>query len=318
MRKSFTVLFVFAVLFFSACTKEEIFIDGAAGAKGEQGLNGDAGLKGANGTALYNGTGAPSHSLGALGDYYFDKNTTELYGPKAADGWPTPLSLKGNAGATGLVGLTGSAGQSVTQILSGTGAPTQTLGNLNDFYFDTTNMDFYGPKTANSWGTALPLVASNGITTFLFNQQNFDDISLYDESTDADITSYTYYGLKSININHPNYTNAYQTGIVLVQYKFSDDPNSYWLAENTTYDDTQEIGEVNYLDIYSWYEGAITGKGINVEGKQSTQTDPNGDLLRNTRFDVKVVCIAAGTALQMQAKKVNIKDATAVAKYLNL
>lgn len=45
------------------------------------------------GGVWYTGNGAPSNSLGANGDFYFDTLNFDLYGPKAAGVWPAPVSF---------------------------------------------------------------------------------------------------------------------------------------------------------------------------------------------------------------------------------
>jgi hypothetical protein len=42
--------------------------------------------------------------------------------------------------------MTGSTGQTGTQILSGSGAPSSSIGRVGDFYIDLLNGVFYGPK----------------------------------------------------------------------------------------------------------------------------------------------------------------------------
>lgn len=66
-------------------------------------LAGEDGEDGKDGSQIYSGNGAPDDSLGVTGDYYLDKTSYELYGPKTSSGWGTPLNLKGvdgNANAT--------------------------------------------------------------------------------------------------------------------------------------------------------------------------------------------------------------------------
>ena len=56
------------------------------------------------GNAILSGNGAPNSSLGKVGDYYLDLSGVNLYGAKTAEGWGSPISLrglKGEAGATG-------------------------------------------------------------------------------------------------------------------------------------------------------------------------------------------------------------------------
>lgn len=61
-------------------------------------LSGDDGQDGEDGSQIYADTGSPDASLGVEGDYYLDKSSYELYGPKTASGWGTPLNLKGADG----------------------------------------------------------------------------------------------------------------------------------------------------------------------------------------------------------------------------
>jgi hypothetical protein len=62
------------------------------------GEDGQDGADGEDGSQIYSGTGAPDASLGAEGDYYLDTSSYELYGPKTASGWGSPLNLKGADG----------------------------------------------------------------------------------------------------------------------------------------------------------------------------------------------------------------------------
>jgi len=56
---------------------------------------------------VLNGTGAPAASLGANGDFYIDKKSFNMYGPKIKGHWPLPVSLRGPIGLMGPVGLSG-------------------------------------------------------------------------------------------------------------------------------------------------------------------------------------------------------------------
>jgi hypothetical protein len=55
---------------------------------------------------------------------------------------------------------TGSGGGGNT-ILSGSGAPSSSLGVNNDIYLDTAATRLYGPKTAGAWGSGVSLIAAN-------------------------------------------------------------------------------------------------------------------------------------------------------------
>ena len=59
---------------------------------------------------IHSGVGAPSKEVGNIGDYYLDISNTNLYGAKTAQGWGTPISLKGIQGAKGDKGGKGDTG----------------------------------------------------------------------------------------------------------------------------------------------------------------------------------------------------------------
>lgn len=62
--------------------------------KGEKGDQGDAG---APGSQFLSGTVDPSTGEGAEGDYFLNQESGDLFGPKSASGWGTPINLKGTA-----------------------------------------------------------------------------------------------------------------------------------------------------------------------------------------------------------------------------
>jgi len=47
-------------------------------------------------------------------------------------------------------------------ILSGSTAPTATIGNVGDYYIDLTSVNLYGPKTTEGWGTPISLRGLQG------------------------------------------------------------------------------------------------------------------------------------------------------------
>ncbi|MDB5157407.1 MAG: hypothetical protein JWR50_2114 [Mucilaginibacter sp.] len=71
---------------------------GPAGATGAIGATGAQGATGAAGNSVLSGTGVPSAALGKTGDFYLDKSSYLLYGPKALAGWGPAASLQGPAG----------------------------------------------------------------------------------------------------------------------------------------------------------------------------------------------------------------------------
>ncbi|WP_039867209.1 hypothetical protein [Pedobacter sp. BAL39] len=76
---------------------------GANGIQGPAGQNGANGSNGTNGNKILNGSGAPAANIGAVNDYYLDKTSYTLYGPKLTAGWGIGVSLKGPAGTSGIM-----------------------------------------------------------------------------------------------------------------------------------------------------------------------------------------------------------------------
>lgn len=110
-------LAIIAMVFFCAinsCTKEGLSgPEGPEGQQGEQGIPGAAGAVGPSGTdgsVIYSGIGAPTAAAGKNGDYYLDKNTGKLYGPKTANAWGSSITLVGAQGANGATGAQGNTG----------------------------------------------------------------------------------------------------------------------------------------------------------------------------------------------------------------
>ena len=100
-------------------------------------------LIGTPGTKIFSGTTAPANTLGNNGDFYINTTTGTFIGPKAGGVWPpTGIAITGTPGIDGANGST---------ILSGIGAPANTLGKDGDIYIDRSTGNFYGPKDNNAW-----------------------------------------------------------------------------------------------------------------------------------------------------------------------
>ena len=55
-------------------------------------------------------------------------------------------------------------GLGANTILNGEGAPNNALGNDGDFYLNTANLNFYGPKVSGVWGSFVVLGGADGNT----------------------------------------------------------------------------------------------------------------------------------------------------------
>jgi hypothetical protein len=110
------------------------------------------------GTVWYEGHGVPASSLGVSGDFYLDVDTGDVY-KKTGSSWGASVgNLKGPTGTNGTNGTNGADGKTV---LNGAGAPGA-VGNLGDFYIDTTASTIYGPKSGGGWGSSTDLVGAQG------------------------------------------------------------------------------------------------------------------------------------------------------------
>src|SRR5690606_19793133 len=123
---------------------------GNPGEKGEQGLQG---IPGADGSMIFSGEGEPVAELGKIGDYYLNKSTAEIYGPKSDEGWDAPTNLKGQQGEKGKDG---------SQILSGSVKPSSAVGKEGDYYWDINSHTLYGPKASSGWGNGFILLGAKG------------------------------------------------------------------------------------------------------------------------------------------------------------
>src|SRR5690606_20127169 len=58
-------------------------------------LRGASGADGADGSQILSGDIVPDGMLGLEGDFYLNKSTFDLYGPKSSGAWGVPINLKG-------------------------------------------------------------------------------------------------------------------------------------------------------------------------------------------------------------------------------
>jgi hypothetical protein len=91
-------------------------------------------VSGVVGAAWYNGTGAPSVSLGTNGDYYLDDSTGNVY-QKSAGAWSIAASIKGPQGIQGIQGIQGPIGPAGTTAVFVDGeAPSGAIDGANKVF----------------------------------------------------------------------------------------------------------------------------------------------------------------------------------------
>lgn len=91
-------------------------------------------------------------------------NATQLRGVSIAATGPSAgqsLVFDGTSWGPGqgVTGPTGAGGKDGPQVFSGAGAPPSNVGKSDDFFYDTANGRWYGPKANGSWGTPLSLAS---------------------------------------------------------------------------------------------------------------------------------------------------------------
>lgn len=288
--KTLTVqIFITFVLSLSvlSCKKGDL---GPQGPQGEQGIQGQEGVSGADGSVILSGITAPDVSLGKNGDYYLNKSSSQLYGPKTSDGWGAPLNLKGS---------TGSAGSNGNTILSGTIVPASTIGKNGDYYINTGNMFFYGPKTSTGWGTPVNLKGPKG------DPGNANVSSKIISATNITWSPTTQFGTnyKTANLSIPEITaDIVNNGAVIVYGGFFF--NEPWSALPLSY---YELGKTVHFSY------AIKVGGVTLRTHYSDNAIP-----LSAGIPFKVVIIK-GTAITMaKENSVKLTDYLSVSKFFQL
>lgn len=95
---------------------------------------------------------------------YLEKNYSEYDQNTQQRHHHLPRCGHSSSGSTGSTGPTGPTGASGTSILNGEGPPSPLLGQVGDFYIDTTNHNIFGPKTNVGFGLPTSLVGPKGAT----------------------------------------------------------------------------------------------------------------------------------------------------------
>lgn len=112
--------------------------------------------------ASSNSPAIPAAGAGNTGHYYVVSvtGTTTINGISS---WPVGSLIVSNGSVWQKVDpLT--VVSAVTGILSGAGAPSNSIGNDGEFYIATSTWTLYGPKIAGSWGSGVSMLGSNGNT----------------------------------------------------------------------------------------------------------------------------------------------------------
>lgn len=82
--------------------------------------------------------------------------------PSALTGQTGPAGPTGPTGPQGPQGVPGSAGTNGKTVLNGAGTPSAGLGTNGDFYYDSQNKLWYGPKANGAWPAGFSIVGPQG------------------------------------------------------------------------------------------------------------------------------------------------------------
>lgn len=85
--------------------------------------------------------------------------TAIIFASCSKDGAQGEQGIQGEQGEQGIQGIPGKDGN---VIISGTVAPTSSIGNNGDMYLDITTSNLYGPKSDGDWGIPLNLKGATG------------------------------------------------------------------------------------------------------------------------------------------------------------
>lgn len=235
MKNYITLILCLCALFLNSCKKPE---SEHLSTTTEQ-------ITGNNGQTILGGSGLPNVTLGNNGDFYLDKSTANLYGPKVDNAWPQPFNLANNTGTTGTPG---------TKILSGTIAPTLNIGAVGDFYFDTAALNFYGPKTSASWGLPINLkVQTDGAKVLIYKNQVFNSV-VRDTMNAKILQRYIEENIKYKNSNEQSiaqYKDTYDRQVKNIPSSYTDTQKQALLNQyKTTYDNSVAyyLKEITRLD----------------------------------------------------------------------
>lgn len=117
------------------------------------------------------------------------------------------VSVNGARGPTGPTGASGS------QILTGTGSPSNALGDDNDIYIDSDTGEFWGPKANGSWGaepffqTGLPTryvhtqAAASSTWTINHNLNAYPAVMVVDTASTVVIGEVSYLSTSQVQVS---------------------------------------------------------------------------------------------------------------------
>lgn len=136
---------------------------GPAGA--DSTVPGPVGPAGQDGKSLLSGDSDPVDGVGRDGEFWLQRTSGYLFGPKTNGHWPPDAYLlKGPPGDLGPVGPAGERGDPGPGFASVSGAPDASVGSPGSFCVDVAGLMIYGPKGADNatWPAPVSIVGPRG------------------------------------------------------------------------------------------------------------------------------------------------------------
>lgn len=103
------------------------------------------GPQGPSGSSILSGNGAPNISTGNIGEWYIDKQNSDIYGPKNNSGWGNPTSLIGPQGPQGDPGIGAAVFNQITP------STTWVINHNLGFYPNVNIVDSAGTSVEGSY-----------------------------------------------------------------------------------------------------------------------------------------------------------------------
>lgn len=116
-----------------------------------QGPAGENGANGGDGTNFFAGAADPSPFMGNPPDHWLNTLTGDVFIKVGATTWELEGNIMGPAGADGSDGTNGSNGVDGATWYTGSGAPDNGAGAVNDLYINTANGDYYKKTGVSTW-----------------------------------------------------------------------------------------------------------------------------------------------------------------------
>lgn len=301
---------------------------------GDPGKDGAQGAAGENGNTILNGKGAPTAALGKVGDFYLDTETLDLYGAKTSKGWGSSVNLR--AGSDNGVAVLLYSNQTVQNIKVDEAPTNQNREEVTDL---ETNIKVLKTEISDLEKHIIYLKAKydadleflkvdERITdeerisikeqiTKTYNDNNYSANRSLSENKEllssyetrlAEIKNIEFYVFDSKYILPKEFQEVYDKGMTIVQFRKSAPALSLWDNEPLSFYERTDRD----LTIYRSKESKESEIILYGDSRGFTKKE-----LEETKFDIKVTLIAPSQIIEMKAKKVNLKDPTAIMKHLN-